>query len=78
MLMWLNPTPSFMVKTPCIKLILRTDNNNKKYMEDWIERLKNVQNREHFESAQYHDYHFSGMYNWYSHSHARPTYSNLH
>ena len=75
MLTWLSPTPSFVVNTPRTQLILRTD--NKKDMQDWIERLKNVQNGEHFESTQYHMYHFSGMYNWYSHSHARPTYCNL-
>ena len=36
--MWLNPTPSFVVKTPCIKLILRTDNKKNTWkigLKDW-------------------------------------------
>lgn len=34
----MSPTPSFVVNTPRIQFILRID--NKKDMEDWIERLK--------------------------------------
>lgn len=58
MLMWLNPTPSFMLNTPC-----RKQNDNKKEMEGWMEILKNTQNMEHFESTQHHVDHFSGIYN---------------
>lgn len=56
--MWLNPTPSFMLNTPC-----RKQNDNKKEMEGWTETLKNTQNMEHFESTQHHVDHFSGIYN---------------
>ncbi|XP_069473981.1 diacylglycerol kinase delta isoform X2 [Ambystoma mexicanum] len=70
-----NVNNSFTVITPCRKLILSAD--NRKEMEDWIAALKTVQNREHFESAQYSMDHFSGMHNWYACSHARPTYCNV-
>ncbi|XP_069069861.1 diacylglycerol kinase delta isoform X1 [Pleurodeles waltl] len=70
-----NVNNSFTIITPFRKLILSAD--NRKEMEDWMAALKTVQNREHFESAQYSMDHFSGMHNWYACSHARPTYCNV-
>ncbi|XP_062873210.1 diacylglycerol kinase delta-like isoform X2 [Trichomycterus rosablanca] len=66
---------SFTIITPCRRLILCAE--NRKEMEEWMAALKSVQSKEHFESSQYSMDHFSGMHNWFSCSHARPTYCNV-
>ncbi|XP_034024904.1 diacylglycerol kinase delta-like isoform X2 [Thalassophryne amazonica] len=70
-----NVNNSFTVITPCRRLILCAD--NRKEMEEWMAALRSVQNRHNYESTQYSMDHFSGMHNWYTCSHARPTYCNV-
>ncbi|XP_034166241.2 diacylglycerol kinase delta isoform X4 [Pangasianodon hypophthalmus] len=70
-----NVNNSFTIITPCRRLILCAE--NRKEMEEWMAALRSVQSREHFESSQYSMDHFSGMHNWFSCSHARPTYCNV-
>ncbi|XP_060744246.1 diacylglycerol kinase delta-like isoform X4 [Tachysurus vachellii] len=70
-----NVNNSFTIITPCRRLILCAE--NRKEMEEWISALRSVQSREHFEASQYSMDHFSGMHNWFSCSHARPTYCNV-
>ncbi|XP_074057962.1 diacylglycerol kinase kappa [Macrotis lagotis] len=70
-----NVNNSFTVITPFRKLILCAE--NRKEMEDWMGALKAVQKwaaNEHFQLT---SDHFSSTHNWYTCSHARPTFCNV-
>ncbi|KAJ8348780.1 hypothetical protein SKAU_G00273690 [Synaphobranchus kaupii] len=67
-----NINNSFTVITPFRKLMLCAE--SRKEMEDWISALKSVQK---WESYEFNMEHFSGMHNWYTCSHARPTFCNV-
>ncbi|XP_068918570.1 diacylglycerol kinase kappa [Petaurus breviceps papuanus] len=70
-----NINNSFTVITPFRKLILCAE--NRKEMEDWMGTLKAVQKwaaNEHFQLT---SDHFSSTHNWYTCSHARPTFCNV-
>ncbi|XP_051825144.1 diacylglycerol kinase kappa [Antechinus flavipes] len=70
-----NINNSFTVITPFRKLILCAE--NRKEMEDWMGALKAVQKwaaNEHFQLT---SDHFSSTHNWYTCSHARPTFCNV-
>ncbi|XP_019634677.1 PREDICTED: diacylglycerol kinase eta-like isoform X1 [Branchiostoma belcheri] len=70
-----NVNNSFQVITPFRRLILSAE--NRKEMEEWMAVLRAVQNREFYDPSSENMDQFNGMHNWYTCSHARPTYCNV-
>eukprot|EP00058_Branchiostoma_floridae_P018009 XP_002603498.1 hypothetical protein BRAFLDRAFT_220050 [Branchiostoma floridae] len=70
-----NVNNSFQVITPFRRLILSAE--NRKEMEEWMAVLRAVQNREFYDPSRENMDQFNGMHNWYTCSHARPTYCNV-
>lgn len=70
-----NVNCSFSIITPFHSLILCAD--SRREMDEWISAIKAVQCGEFYEPQQFFMENLSGGHNWYTCTHARPTYCNV-
>ncbi|XP_052783557.1 diacylglycerol kinase delta-like isoform X2 [Mya arenaria] len=70
-----NINHSFQVITPFRNLVLCAE--TRKEMEEWISALKMSSKREYVDGNDSQREMMSGLHNWYTCSHARPTYCNV-
>ncbi|KAL4219804.1 hypothetical protein ACF0H5_020216 [Mactra antiquata] len=70
-----NINHSFQVITPFRNLVLCAE--SRKDMEEWISALKQSSKRQYVEGNDTQREMMSGLHNWYTCSHARPTYCNV-
>ncbi|XP_039264039.2 diacylglycerol kinase delta-like isoform X1 [Styela clava] len=70
-----NVNCSFSIITPFHSLIVCAD--SRREMDEWISAIKAVQCGEFYEPRQFFMENLSGGHNWYTCTHARPTYCNV-